>query len=257
MFYLNYFVMERALIGQKRSPLHSALRSFEEIPVSEWKATRNQNCIPAGFLFLAGVVKYRHHRGLSPYKLDDDYIFVQSMLPYSPEMSNQKRRGFGQVYALYEPAELYDDDVALDETAIYQVMPDEHFRLILADGEHRKAECVALMFAQMCEDQRLENFSDGAAPKLYRVTFQQKSCGYFLKGRTYHVWAMPVGIPNFQEGRLHKGWIFCDAFCGIPCVIDFERENFEALQLSEGDKIANGMFIYRDDMLVYNEHRQI
>lgn len=247
--------MEKALIGQKRSSLHSALCSFEEIPVKEWKATRDYNCIPAGFLFLAGVVKYRHHRGLSPYKFDKDYIFVQSMLPYSPEMSNQKRRGFGQVYSLYEPTGIYDDDVVLNETAIYQAMPDEHFRLILADGEHRHAKCVATMFAQMREDQRLEDFSDGASPKLYRVTFQKKSCGYFLKGRTYYVWAMPIGIPNFQEGRINKGWIFCDAFCGIPCVIDFEREEFEALQLSEGDKIADGMFIYQNDKLVYNTHR--
>ena len=247
--------MEKALIGQKRSSLHSALCSFEEIPVKEWKATRDYNCIPAGFLFLAGVVKYRHHRGLSPYKFDKDYIFVQSMLPYSPEMSNQKRRGFGQVYSLYEPKGIYDDDVVLNETAIYQAMPDEHFRLILADGEHRHAKCVATMFAQMREDQRLEDFSDGASPKLYRVTFQKKSCGYFLKGRTYYVWAMPIGIPNFQEGRINKGWIFCDAFCGIPCVIDFEREEFEALQLSEGDEIADGMFIYQNDKLVYNTHR--
>lgn len=247
--------MEKAFVGKKHSQLSSPLTFFEQISVQNWHYNRQRNHIPEGFLFLAGVVRYtKKRRHLAQYKFGKEYVFIQSMLPKTPSFANEGHRGFGSIYSFYEPSNICEDDIVLSETGIYQAMPSDHFRLVLANGEHRQAEYVAQMFGQLCAERKFENFSDGELPKLYQVQFRKKSCGYFLKDRTYIVWAIPVGIPNFLLGCLNKGWIFCDIFCGIPSIIEFERETFENLDVAEGNQIADGLFIFQNNTLVFNQN---
>lgn len=245
--------MKKAFIGVNYSPVSSSLRLFEEISVEDWSRTRQGSHIPEGFLFLVGIIKYRERfKSVAPYKFGKDYIFVQNMLPNSATVSVQNRRGFGALYSFYEPSNLYEDDIVLTESCIYQALPNERFRKVMDDGEHRRAACVAQMFQQIRADHKLEDFSTEKLPMLYQVQFKKKSCGYFLKDRTYIVWAMPVGIPDFQLDRLNKGWIFCDVFCGIPSIIEFERESFEKMNLQDGDLLAGGLFTFQDNALSFN-----
>ena len=56
-----------------------------------------------------------------------------------------------------------------------------------------------------------------------------KSRGYFLAGRDYDVWAQLVGqVENTQE--LTKKVLIVDYNCGLPCVVDFNEDNFELLE---------------------------
>ncbi|MBQ8871088.1 MAG: hypothetical protein IJ019_06930 [Alphaproteobacteria bacterium] len=176
---------------------------------------------------------------------------MQNFLPHQKD-DFMSSRGFGQIYSLYEPdAEKYADDVVLSESAIYQ-RDGDRVMLILADGECRNRKCVAEMFEHIRRQKNLLDFAPkDSLPRLYKVTFKKKSCGYFLKDRTYYVFATPVGIPDVQSGEVNKGWLFCDINCGVPAIIPRTREAFVALNASEGDKVS--MFNLRDDTLVYEE----
>ena len=91
---------------------------------------------------------------------------------------------------------------------------------------------------------------ENTLPRIYKVTFETKSCGYFLKDRTYYVFATPVGIPDIQSGEVKKGWLFCDIFCGVPAIIPQTRESFIAQSCNEGDTIS--IFTLKGDELIYN-----
>ena len=124
--------------------------------------------------------------------------------------------------------------------------------LILADGECRNRRKVAEMFAHIRREKNLLDFAPkDTLPRIYKVNFEKKSCGYFLKNRTYYVFATPVGIPDNQSGEVNKGWLFCDINCGVPAIIPRTRESFIALDCNEGDKIS--MFTLRGDELVYED----
>ena len=238
------------IIGNKRSPLSSSLVDFEAVEEKSWAAVKYQKRIPDGFLFLAGVLKYnlKGSQGVN-FIFGKDYVFVQSFLPHGENGACQTR-GFGRFYSLYEPeVREAKDDKVFNESAIYMALPDNKIKMILGDGEHRDPTKVQEMFSMICQDRGFQNFAaEDALPSLYEVTFKTKSCGYFLKDRTYVVWATPIGIPDPQFGELSKGWLFCDTNCGVPAVMRSEREEFIPLPSEEGSSV--GLFTIRDGKLV-------
>lgn len=239
------------LIGGKKSNVTSSLADFEAISPEKFNMMANSQQVPNGFLFVVGVSKYKKNNGRTFLRCGKDLLFMQNFLPHQKD-DFMSSRGFGQIYSLYEPdAEKYADDVVLSESAIYQ-RDGDRVMLILADGECRNRKCVAEMFEHIRRQKNLLDFAPkDSLPRLYKVTFKKKSCGYFLKDRTYYVFATPVGIPDVQSGEVNKGWLFCDINCGVPAIIPRTREAFVALNASEGDKVS--MFNLRDDTLVYEE----
>ena len=242
--------MEQILIGRKKSNIASSLADFESIAPEKFSQMANSRQVPNGFLFVVGVSKYKKNNGRTFLRCGKDLLFMQNFLPHQ-EDDFTSSRGFGQVYSLYEPDQKYPDDVILSESAIYQRDGDK-VMLILADGECRNRKCVAEMFEHIRRQKNLLDFAPtGSLPRLYKVTFKEKSCGYFLKDRTYFVFATPVGIPDNQFGDVKKGWLFCDINSGVPAIIPRTREAFVALDCNEGDKIS--MFTLKGDTLVYEE----
>ena len=240
-----------ALIGGKKSHVLSSLADFESISPEKFNSMANSQQVPNGFLFVVGVSKYKHNNGKVLMKCGSkEMIFMQNFLPHQKDDFSSSR-GFGQIYSVYEPDEKYPDDVILSESAIYQ-RDGDRFVLILGNGECRNRKCVAEMFDHIRREKNLLDFApEGALPRIYKVTFEKKSCGYFLKGRTYYVFATPVGIPDIQSGEVNKGWLFCDINCGVPAIIPRTRESFVALDCNEGDKVS--MFTLKGDELVYSE----
>lgn len=242
----------KILAGKKTSAVSSNLHVFENVSPDQWEVVRRDCQIPEGFMFLAGIVKYPRRHAATKFKYGKDHVFVQSFLPHS-DSETYRTRGYGALYATYEPTEQHKDDIVLTEAAIYQALPDNRIRLILANGENRNAASVAAMFEEICRQKDLPDFSPvDSKPGLYTVTFNKKSCGYFLKGRTYIVWAKPIGLPDLQSGEVHKGWLFCDIFCGVPAIMKADREVFEKLPDEEGAKIGiftieAGKLVFRND----------
>lgn len=246
---LILFMDAKILLGEKHSPSTSPLFDFEAGTVKSWRLLKNALQIPDGFLFLAGVVKYKGTPNAN-LRFGKDYVFVQSFLPHKSDGGIYKTRNFGRIYSLYEPATKDDDDVVLDDTSIYLSLPNDRVRLILGIGEHRNAKAVKQMFDFIRTQRGLRDFApENSLPKLFEVTFKTKSSGYFLKGKTYQVWAAPVGIPDQQTGEIAKGWVFCDVNCGIPAIIKAEREEFIPLSANDGDKV--GLFTVHGGNLVY------
>jgi len=241
---------ETIIIGEKRSRDYSLI-DFEGISPSRWQEVLQKNEIPVGFLFLVGTAKYPKRYGYFHFKFGKEYIFIQSLLPHRSE-AIYKTRGYGALYALYEPEHLENDDIVLERSAIYQALPGNRIKMVLNDGEHRQRKCIAELFAYMRQQRGYVDFSiPEQSPALYEVTFTTKSCGYFLQGRTYNVWATPIGIPDERRGRIDKGWLFCDINCGVPGVMSAEREHFNPLPMAEGDKV--GLFTVREGNLVFEQ----
>lgn len=235
--------------GERRNSVKSTLTDFEGLSSNNWKAIQQRNCIADGFLFLVGTAKYPKRCLIANLRYGKNHVFVQNMLPHGKN-NIYKSRGYGRIYALYEPAKLNADDIVLEESSIYQALPNGRIKLILTDGEHRDPMCVAKMFDYIIDYRSLQNFApENALPKLYEVTFTKKSCGYFLKEETYLVWATPIGIPDTQTGEIVKSWLFCDVNCGIPAIINAEREEFHPIASQEGAKV--GLFTVRDGKLVF------
>lgn len=240
---------QKILVGEKSSHLLSALSDFEGMTVEKWQRIRKDRYIPDNFLFLAGVAKYPKHCPQANLRFGKDVVFVQNFLPYNDNGIYRTRR-YGNIYCLYEPEKLFDDDVVLEKSALYLALPDDTIKMVLADGEHRQLKSVDKMFHDLCEQRGLQDFSRlDDVLGIYEVTFKTKSCGYFLKDRTYLVWAMPIGIPDRISGELVKGWIICDINCGVPAILKANQETLCRLPSDEGDKI--GMFTMRENTLVF------
>lgn len=240
---------QKILVGEKSSHLLSALSDFEGMTVEKWQRIRKDRYIPDNFLFLAGVAKYPKHCPQANLRFGKDVVFVQNFLPYNDNGIYRTRR-YGNIYCLYEPEKLFDDDVVLEKSALYLALPDDTIKMVLADGEHRQLKSVDKMFHDLCEQRGLQDFSRlDDVLGIYEVTFKTKSCGYFLKDRTYLVWAMPIGIPDRISGELVKGWIICDINCGVPAILKANQETLCRLPSDEGDKI--GMFTMKENTLVF------
>lgn len=238
------------LIGEKNSKLCSSLSDFEAISPETFDELVRVHQVPDGFMFVVGVNKYKKRCGPSCFRFGKDMVFMQNFLPHSNDLYVRNRR-FGQIYSLYEPDEKdrKEDDVILSEAAVYQ-RHGNHIRLILGDGECRNRKCVAEMFKLIIEQRQLLDFApEDSLPRIYKVTFKKQSCGYFLKDRTYYVFATPVGIPDVQTGEVNKGWLFADINCGLPAIIARTREAFIDTNCQEGDKVS--FFTLRGDTLVY------
>lgn len=240
---------QKILVGEKSSHLLSALSDFEGMTVEKWQRIRKDRYIPDNFLFLAGVAKYPKHCPQANLRFGKDVVFVQNFLPYNDNGIYRTRR-YGNIYCLYEPEKLFDHDVVLEKSALYLALPDDTIKMVLADGEHRQLKSVDKMFHDLCEQRGLQDFSRlDDVLGIYEVTFKTKSCGYFLKDRTYLVWAMPIGIPDRISGELVKGWIICDINCGVPAILKANQETLCRLPSDEGDKI--GMFTMKENTLVF------
>lgn len=240
---------EKVLVGKKQSLGSSPLSIFEHGDVMQWKSVRRECNIPEGFMFLVGNIRYGYNPIAVRYRYGKERIFVQNFLPHSQSDTYHTRR-YGAIYGLYQPATLADDDVVLENIGLYQAMPNDRVKLILANGENRNATCIQQMFENICQQKGLQDFAPiESTPSFYQVTFRKKSCGYFLKGRTYIVWATPIGIPDHQLGEINKAWLFCDVNCGIPAIMKADRETFEPLSNEEGAKV--GLFTVRNGNLVF------
>lgn len=240
--------METIIQGRK-THIHSVLADFEALSPRTWKTVKESNQIPDNFFFLVGIAKYPRKVRATDFKFSGQHIFVQNMFPHQ-EDGKYRTRGYGKFWALHEPEEIAEDDIVLDESAIYQTLPGNRIKLIFANGEHRQMEKVKTMLAYLRKIKGLQDFSMTDNPtRLYEVAFKTKSCGYFLKDRVYQVWATPVGIPDEQSGEVAKGWLFFDTNCGLPGVLRAEREQFVPLPMEEGSKI--GLYTFRDGNLVY------
>jgi hypothetical protein len=231
---------------QKKSPLRSSLSDFEAITPQKFHEFALQHRVPDGFLFVVGVSKYKH--GKFFFRCGKDKLFMQSFLPHQQEKVFSTR-GYGQIFSMYEPAKILEDDVVLAESAVYHRIGDK-FALVLPDGGCKDRKAVAEMFEYIRTEKNLLDFApDNTLPAVYEVTFKKKSCGYFLKDRTYQVFATPIGISDAQSGEVTKGWLFCDIHCGAPAIIPLGREEFNELNFAEGEKVS--IFTVRGDTLVY------
>ena len=240
------------LVGEKKTKLCSSLADFEAISLEKFNELARVNQVPDGFMFVVGVNKYKKHCGTACLRFGKDMVFMQNFLPHSNDPYARNRK-FGQIYSLYEPSasDIKSDDVILSESAVYQ-RDGDHIRLILGDGECRNRKRVAEMFKLIIEQRSLLDFApEDSLPRIYKVTFKNQSCGYFLKNRTYYVFATPVGIPDVQSGEVHKGWLFSDINCGLPAIIKRTREAFIDTNCQDGDKVS--FFTLRGDELVYAE----
>lgn len=237
------------ITGQKRSLVNSPLYDFEQLSPEQWKQFREQKQIPDGFVFLVGAAKYKKTAGIV-LRAGKDHVFVQSFLPHKSEGGIYPTRGLGRIYSLYEPANRPAEDIVMEESAIYQVMPDNKVMMLLDNGEHRNAVKVKQMFCFMRQIKGFQDFAPVCSlPHLYEVTFKERSRGYFLKGQTYQVWATPIGIPDVSLGEIAKGWMFCDINCGILGIMKSRSEEFIPLAEEDGDKI--GLFTVYNHNLVY------
>jgi hypothetical protein len=238
----------KILTGEKHSRLSESLYDFEHISQQLWHSIRMQCRIPNGFLFLAGVVKYpRQWQNRAPLRFGKDQIFVQNLLPHSDNGGLYQTRGYGALYSFYEPTQLAADDLVLTSSAIYQAVDGDAVRMVLAPNEHRNAVAVGKMFEDICAERGLLEFAPcHTLPALYEVTFS-RSCGYFLQGRTYQVWAKPIGIPDRLSAEVNKGWLLADVNCGVPAVLKESREVLTPIPSGH----AVGLFALDGQTLVY------
>ncbi len=236
---------QKILEGGKASPTLSPLADFEAMNIKNWRLLKKNLCIPDNFLFIVGVIKYSKKYRQVNLRVGKERVFVQSF-----RNNINRARGYGDIYCLYEPETLYDNDIVLEKAALYQSLPDDTVKMILADGEHRQLKYVNQLFDHIREQWKLQDFSaKNVKTGIYEISFKTKSCGYFLKGRTYRVWATPVGIPKQDSGELVKGWLICDINCGLPALLEADQERLQPLPTTEGTKI--GQFTYRNDTLVF------
>ncbi len=238
------------LRGVKKSKLNSSLSDFEALKPQQFSLIADTHQVPDGFLFAVGICKYKKKDGNSGcfLRCGKDELFMQSFLPHK-KREVYPTRGYGQIFSTYEPEQRQVDDVVLSESAIYQ-REGNCVRLILANGECRDKNCVAQMFEYIRQQRHFLNFAaPSALPSIYKVTFKRRSYGYYLKDRSYYVFATPVGIPNVQSGDVVKSWLFCDINCGIPGIIPCDSEEFEVVECNDGDKVS--IFTLRDNVLVY------
>ncbi len=243
--------MGKILIGGKANESFSPLADFEALSPEKFSVIANYHQVPNGFMFVVGSCKYKKNAKNTFLRCGKDLLFMQNFLPHA-QSQIYANRGYGQIYSMYEPDknEQHFDDIVLSESAIYQ-REGNYVSLILANGECRNRKCVAEMFATIRRQRNLLDFAPkNTLPRVYKVTFENKSCGYFLKDRTYYVFATPIGIPDAQSGEVTKAWLFCDINCGIPAIMPIETESFLALNCDDGDKIS--MFTMKNDVLVYN-----
>lgn len=239
------------IIGEKRSKMSSPLCDFEQLSPEQWKQFREQRQIPDGFVFLAGTAKYKKTPGLI-LKTGKDYIFLQNFWPHRDYDGLFRTRGYGRIYSLYEPNNRPAEDIVMEESAIYLVMPDNKVMMLLDNGEHRDAAKVKQMFCFMRQMKGVQDFApEGALPHLYEVTFTKRSRGYFLKGQTYQVWATPIGVPDVSLGEIAKGWMFCDINCGILGIMKSEDEDF--IRLAEEDGAKVGLFTVKNHNLIFED----
>lgn len=240
--------MNKILKGEKCSPILSTLCDFEQLDVEKWLQIKQNHQIPDGFLFLAGVAKYPKKCPQAHLRFGKELIFVQNFRPYTNTAGGEYRtRGYRKIFSLYEPENIFHDDVVLEVSGIYQAFSDGSIKMVLADGEHRKRSCVYEMFKKLCDERGFEDFSTQTGPLLHEVTFNNRSCGYFLKGCSYTVWAMPIGIPDHVSGELIKAWLICDINCGVPAILRAEQEELLRLSIKEDSKV--GLFSYHNDTL--------
>lgn len=237
------------IVGEKRSLVNSPLYDFEQLSPEQWKQFREQKQIPDGFVFLAGAAKYKKTAGIVLHA-GKEHIFIQSFLPHKSDGGLYSTRGFGRIYSLYEPANRPAEDVVMEESAIYLVMPENNIMMLLDNGEHRNAAKVKQMFCFMRQIKGFQDFApEGSLPHLYEVTFKGRSRGYFLKGQTYQVWATPIGIPDISLGEIAKGWMFCDINCGILGITKSQSDEF--IPLAEEDDAKVGLFTVQNHNLVF------
>ena len=208
-------------VGDRRSPVSSALAVFECSNV--WSKLQPTKIIPEGFYFIAGLLPHNLRR-----KADVvPNIFVQGYRPHSENcLFASEQRSYGALWVgEMEEEKLRKDDICLMEANVYQVVGNGCFRLVLMNLEWREHTNASVFMDGLREEHKLLATSD---IKMLRYHCD-KSRGYFLAGRDYDVWAQLVGqVENTQE--LTKKVLIVDYNCGLPCVVDFNEDNFELLE---------------------------
>lgn len=206
-----------SFIGDRRSPSSSDLAVFEG--GSLWRKIRQTKIIPDGFYFVAGILpdKLKKKADLVP------NIFVQG---YRPHSSNGpfvcEKRSYGSIFVGIVPEELkHDDDLHLVEANVYKVVGSDCFELVLKNGEWQDMKTVEPFMARLRDEYDLLPTSD-IKKFIYHC---DKSRGYFLAGRDYEVWSQLVGVVETPH-QLTKKVLIVDYNCGIPCIVDFNAENF-------------------------------
>lgn len=208
---------KNCFIGERRSSVDAALAVFECSKV--WDRIQAIKIIPKGFYFVAGLLPY-HMKS----KVDIvPNIFVQGYRPHSgngPFASEQRSYGALWVGDITGKT-LGKDDICLVQANVYQVVENGCFRLVLMDQEWRDFSLASDFMARLRDEHKLLETSE-----IKRFIYHcDKSRGYFLSGRNYEVWAQLVGqVENTQE--LTKKVLIVDYNCGLPCVVDFDEDNF-------------------------------
>ena len=86
-------------------------------------------------------------------------------------------------------------------------------------------EKVDAFIRRFREEQGLEGLSN-----IKKLNYScDKSRSYFLKGRKYEVLAQLVGRPE-KSLELTKKVLIVDLHCGVPCVVDYQEDNFSPME---------------------------
>lgn len=210
---------KKFLVGARRSAGQSDLAVFENY--QHWPALHANKIIPVGFYFVAGILCHLQQR-----KADlHPGIFVQGYRPHSSSgMFTVDRRSYGAIWVGEIPETAEKDDVHLIEANLYRMVHGDDFELVLANKEWQDEEKVTAFMKRFREELGLEGLS---GLKKFKYTCE-KSRGYFLKGRNYEVWSQLVGRPE-KSLELTKKVLIVDLHCGVPCVVDYQEENFSPM----------------------------
>ena len=211
---------EKFLVGERRSSGASDLAVFESY--KHWPALHATKIIPVGFYFVAGILcdAQKRKADLHP------NVFVQGYRPHSSSgMFAADKRAYGALWVGDMPETAAKDDVHLLEANVYRMVHGDDFELVLANQEWLDENKVDAFMRRFREEQGLEGLSD-----IKKLKYScDKSRSYFLKGRKYEVLAQLVGRPE-KSLELTKKVLIVDLHCGVPCVVDYQEDNFSLME---------------------------
>ncbi len=211
---------EKFLVGERRSSGASDLAVFESY--KHWPALHATKIIPVGFYFVAGILcdAQKRKADLHP------NVFVQGYRPHSSSgMFAADKRAYGAIWVGEMPETAEKDDVHLLEANLYRIVHGNDFELVLANKEWEDEEKVDAFIRRFREEQGLEGLSN-----IKKLNYScDKSRSYFLKGRKYEVLAQLVGRPE-KSLELTKKVLIVDLHCGVPCVVDYQEDNFSPME---------------------------
>lgn len=203
------------MIGRK-SPLDSPFSVFESF--GEWTSLKATKILPPNAYFVVVLLNKKIGADIHP------NIFVQGYRPHSSgaHVSADKRR-----YGAFVPDGMpskYNDDVVFITSQLYQIKGEHEVDLVLAKGECFQQEKMKNLVDRISQERQYSLLGE-LGLYTYHCT---ESFGYFLKDRTYKVWAILVG--ENAGFTLNKKMLIFDYSTGIPAAVPYHDKLFTKVE---------------------------